>query len=163
VKLYFADWTKLQFKMRTINAEKLNADVVKKIIKDLEELNNFPAEYEPFTNWAHEFAKYAEHHTESFVIEKRVNELEAEIASLAGEIQVQEELMGTFNDPALANFYKDTKTKDSMISEIDDALKQQSNNAGEAQTKYNAFHNKFIRFLNDERQLASRKGDDMDN
>lgn len=162
VKLYFADFAKLQFKMRTINAEKLNPEVVKKIIKDIDDLNKsqFPQEFEPILNWAHEFAKYAEHHTESFVIESRVNELEAEISGLTAEINVQDELMGTFNDPALANFYNDTQMKDSMISEIDDALKQQANNAGEAQTKYNAFHNKFIRFLNDERQLASRKADE---
>lgn len=164
VKLYLLDFEKLQFKLRTINGEKLKAIVVKKAIDNMKDCQSgFPSDFSVIIEWAQQFAVYADYHINAAEIETKVKELEYELARIEEEIRVSKELLDICNDPIVNQFYNDTESKNHMVSMLDDCSKQQANFATDAQFKYTSFVNKSICRLNDERQLASKIADSLIN
>lgn len=111
VKLYMADPSKLQFKLRTIDARKLTYAVNEHCIKTLESLRNFPEEYMCIVNWCKNFTAYAEYHLDEFKIEAEKNVLQEEIAILSNELRVKNDLLAVLTEQTLINFYEDKEAK----------------------------------------------------
>lgn len=96
VKLYLLDHSKLQFKLRTIDAKKLSYDVVKKhgdTIEQLEKSGECPEEFEDILEWSKNFSSYAEYHLDAVKYENDKKDLMEEMSHLENDLNTKNELL----------------------------------------------------------------------
>ena len=136
VKLYLLDNTKLQFKLRTIDAKKLSYDVVHKAIERLARINGIDSAYEPIVLWCRNFTAYSEYHLDEVKLENDKNVVKEQMAQMTNDLKVKNDLLQILNAPTLTEFYADQAPQRRMMETVEDCREKVKNNAMEGQDQY---------------------------
>jgi len=170
VKLYLEDFSKLQFKLNTLDPAKLSLSTVNNHVETFARLyknNNFTddagnadlQDCQIFLEWGLKFGEYALHVLGMNEYEASINDANSKIAVKEFEGKIALEVLTIYESREITQFFNDVKTNKELDEEFDDSLCQQRNYARFSQDRHNNFRTKFIKDLNKMRSLNPEKED----